>query len=617
MQFSPTTFHRSLNFKSFNFNFFSGKFIQNSGKGELGIYKSKFSHFIGGVVRYSREGFQDLDGEKQFSDSSDLVVEDTIFKYMDTETQESGEKAQQVIYSTVLTKVTNCFFYEVLCFTEGSVIYVNQARAFNGSIYINDVFNHTEPIYFYGNDCSPKDLGNGKVIKFEGTCIENTITTCIIEKCAFRKIVSKVNESYRTKGWGVSISSGNSSITTNSFMNIVDTDPTKTNLFMTVNTEFIPIPTGVTYNNVSYNNFTICNSYASGIAVVSNPVSLKTSISYIKFSNGTTDIGCLQIMYTADGIPVNVKKDSTIASNILFTNLRCKHPKSSYSAINIVSGILTLKDSTFHECSRAVYYKGDAENTITFSNCQADAGTFSTFKNGESAPPGVTKHDNINIGEFNLGDTFSQIPIMQNIKSMFETEQFTPSPKPSDLPTADNEHYFTPEELLGVGVWTSIAGVIIFFYFVFTIYLRCGQKPKFNVIGRMEDIEVSSDSGACAFICRKIKCQKDEYSDYSENSLDEDVEEKKDKAPHNQTQHGMRPRKMSSSSSGSSNSDYDESSQKKPKNSQRPTSKRAMDKPQPKKKSRFSSSSSSSGSSESAPKPKSKRKVSESSDSSY
>ena len=668
LQFSPTTFSRKLNFKNFNFNFFAGKFVQNTGKGKLGVYKSKFSRFNGGVIKYSRETF--TEGSKQYSVSTELNVANTYFSYMDTEIVEEDEKAQQVIYSTVLTKISECFFFECLCYTEGSVIYINQAGEFNASTYIDDKYDHSNIVYLYDNSC--KDIVSSTTdikttIKFGDSCTQITHTTSSIEKCAFRKIVSRVNSSLTEKGWGVSLSSGECSVKTSNFVNIVDTDWSKENLFMSVNTVFRALGMGESYtNDLHYLNYTGCNSRASGIAVVSNPAEMTINIGYVKLANGTTKRGCIQIYYTVASD--NVGTTATTATNILFLRLQ-PSDASSYSSVFIFSGTLTLKDSTFYECSRAIGYQGE-NNPLTISGCKCDSSSFSSFLNGKEAASKVTVDKNIQPDNFDFGESFSQIPVIIDVKNIFKTQEFTPTPGPTDLPTAIDEYTKAPE-IIGVGVWTSIAGVIIFFYFVFTVYLRFGQKRKFNVIGRIEDVEVSSDSGALAFICNKIKCQNSD-SDSSSSSIEssEDIEKKKHGESHvrssrgrfsdnkssrgmrtqeqsgssedeprqsqrqqnsrsedierqgasrgrsidNKSSRSMKPQKQSSSSSSSSE-DEKSSSEDKPRQSQRQqNSRRPMNNPQPvKQRGRFSSSSSYSESSE----PKSKRKASESSDSSY
>ena len=453
-QYPPSNVHRSLKISAFHFNFFAGKFLSApSNMLSLSIDKSSFSRFNGGFIRISNDDlpfliYENEQNKTQFhKEEENLEVTNSYFRYMECETSNSG---QIIFVQQGNLNLVNNFFYEIICNTNGSLIYLDS----------------------------------------NSTTSQNF--TCTVSKNSFTKIIS---QDYSINlPWMIYIYAQTTTFSLNSFERTY-TDDFENSYSIILN----PADSQTSLSTNSYDinccNFSLFKASHPGFAFTF-PLNVNYSINYLQFMNGTASSGCfaLSFQYALAGA-IDAFKDLLKVSYCNFFALSTNSNLESASCVFIVQGIITLDNCVFSKCSGKLINAPNNENVheVFLTSCTFDQSNSSAI--GEF----ITSHNTDSEWEIKSPSTidlvqkFEEIPTRYILIEGYETKSFTPTPNPTPLPSPNSEKLYSSNNSISAGTIATIAAIISFFYFIFLIYLRLTYNTHYHVIGLRDDTKFSSD----------------------------------------------------------------------------------------------------------------------------
>ena len=532
LTFSHSTKFSFQLFKNFQLTRSSAKFLSSRNMAFINIKDSSFSHFNNGAIQISND---DPIDEYTFYDgnvndtigiitSGQLSLDSCYFRYFDILIDYADQKDHiELIYSEVPTSITNCLFFEIVCGTTGSIANVVHSRKFQ--LYQISNPNNTIDFQFFMMDCSVS-ISNYVVDKCED--FDNLEKTCTIKNCAFDKIVGDKDQP-DNNGWAFSICSAKPELSYCTWTRIYGSKENLENSQYFIAFQPQPVYKSITnINNITIDdpiiypsnnhNFTQFKAYSVGF-FYPYPINSATTVSYSQFQNGTVCQGCIQALFQIAATEILGQTDKFRGlfqvHQCIFTELSLYRDIATDSTcLFILNGLLTVKDCNFLQNQREISCISNTNQyaEVVISQCVSDKPLESMLARTEGASEMYITTSGLNFlnspDQATLDLSFDSNP---TVSIMFPTQEFTPSLKPTVLPTADNISVYSPPSNL-VGAIATVAGIISILYFAFTVYLRFFRQSNFIVIGKLD--EHYSDLGCCA-CCSCCPCCKKDPSDYS------------------------------------------------------------------------------------------------------
>ena len=495
-EISKTTFNHNLNFRKFNFDRIAGPFFNSyTRRTSLTVSKSSFSHFNSGLIRISSEndGLRDIDEDEwesikdNFASSNDnLTVSDCYFRYFDLDTTFERERNQIIYVTNGGLFVHSNHFFEINCHTIGSIIYCNNTDVF---YLCNDTL----------TDCSEdeyQEYGNSMILGYS----ENH--TVEIKRNSFSKIILNLEEYNSTqqlftnRPWMIYVSTTDLDFQLNQFERSlfwrIERQSRMVNMY-----PIIFSPDLTQRNNAKYNaqssNFSKFNCGQPGFCIT-NPINNDFNFEYMQFNNGSSFQGCFVASFQLQNFDVSETYISINYINFLAISIRRQEKERYASCIFVINGILNIENCVFKDCEGPVINSANSTDQtsikLTLNNCVCDLSLESAFASSEFSSPSITNNTWDTIPQtINLDQSLSGL--LTPINTYYATMSFTPT---TPLPSPDNNDYNSSiMNSNTAGVVTTVAGIILVFYFSFLCYLRKSTRSHFYVIGSIGDEDVSSD----------------------------------------------------------------------------------------------------------------------------